>query len=158
MPLTRLQNDTIYNHILTVILQQAAGGLYDKALRFNDVNNPDVMSIPDYAIEAMAYTDDTIADNVRLNQRLTIWQKVTLKNFTRFFLYRSSMDIATPSTVEDWLEITGDDFNEYRRGPIAIIWAGLDLSDPIIRNATIPFRNGAVPPGNAPPTRPVDTA
>ena len=58
MPLTRAQNDQIYVHILTEILQQNEGGLLDTALRANDLMTPlGIITLTDNAIESITYDD-----------------------------------------------------------------------------------------------------
>ena len=56
MPLTRAQNDQIYVHILTEILQQNEGGLLDMALRANNFTTPvEIITLTDDAIETITF-------------------------------------------------------------------------------------------------------
>ena len=63
MPLTRAQNDQIYVHILTEILQQNEGGLLDMALRANNFTTPvEIITLTDDAIETITFDDDSDPD------------------------------------------------------------------------------------------------
>mgnify|MGYP006357956311 FL=1 len=156
MPLTRAQNDQIYNHILTVTFGLGVGSPLDIALREHMLDSPNELStLTDDIIENLEYDDTSDPDDLRLNTRLMIYYKRTLQSFTRFLLYRSSAGVNSPVTVEDWLAISGDDFLEYRRSPVGVLWLSVPLSDPMIRSAVVPSRH--MPTSTTATTRVVET-